>query len=455
MHKDVKKKLKQIDLEHIWHPFTQMQEYGKEEPVIIEKAYDSFLIDIDGKKYLDGTSSLWVNIHGHRRKEIDRAIIKQVKKVSHTTLLGLSNTQTICLAKKLVEITPPNLKRVFFSDNGSTGVEIALKIAFQYWQQKGESQRNKFVSFIGGYHGDTLGTVSVGGMDLFHKKYKPFLFNGFKVPYPHCYRCSKTFRLCNMACLKKLENVLEKKHDKIIGVIIEPLVQCAGGIITAPKGFLKAVSRLCKEYGVLLIADEVAVGFGRTGKMFACEHEKVRPDIMVASKGITGGYLPLAATLTTEEIYNQFLGEYDEHRTFYHGHSYTGNSLACAAALANIRIFEEDRVLESLEEKIEFLHVGLKGFNKLAHVGDIRQKGMIVGIELVEDKDSRKQYPPREQIGHKVILEARKRGLIIRPLEDVIVLMPPLSIRIKELSRILKITYDSIQAVTDRKISNF
>ncbi len=449
MHKDIKKKLKQIDLDHIWHPFTQMQEYGKEEQVIIEKAYDSFLVDIDGKKYLDGVSSLWVNIHGHRKKEIDKAIIKQIKKVSHTTLLGLSNTQTICLAKKLVEITPPNLKRVFFSDNGSTGVEIALKISFQYWQQKGESQKNKFVSFVGGYHGDTLGAVSVGGMDIFHKKYKPLLFNSFKVPYPHCYRCSKTFRLCNMACLGRLENILEQKHGKIIGVIIEPLVQCAGGIIVAPKGFLKAVSKLCKKYGVLLIADEVATGFGRTGKMFACEHEKVRPDIMVMSKGITGGYLPLAATLTTEEIYNQFLGEYDEHRTFYHGHSYSGNSLACAAALANIRIFEEDRVLESLEEKIEFLQIGLKGFNKLAHVGDIRQKGMIIGIELVEDKDRRKQYPSGAQIGHKVILEARKRGLIIRPLEDVIVLIPPLSIRIKELGQILKIIYDSIQAVTE------
>jgi len=449
VHKDIKKKLKQIDLDHIWHPFTQMQEYGKEEQVIIEKAYDSFLVDIDGKKYLDGVSSLWVNIHGHRKKEIDKAIIKQIKKVSHTTLLGLSNTQTICLAKKLVEITPPNLKRVFFSDNGSTGVEIALKISFQYWQQKGESQKNKFVSFVGGYHGDTLGAVSVGGMDIFHKKYKPLLFNSFKVPYPHCYRCSKTFRLCNMACLGRLENILEQKHGKIIGVIIEPLVQCAGGIIVAPKGFLKAVSKLCKKYGVLLIADEVATGFGRTGKMFACEHEKVRPDIMVMSKGITGGYLPLAATLTTEEIYNQFLGEYDEHRTFYHGHSYSGNSLACAAALANIRIFEEDRVLESLEEKIEFLQIGLKGFNKLAHVGDIRQKGMIIGIELVEDKDRRKQYPSGAQIGHKVILEARKRGLIIRPLEDVIVLIPPLSIRIKELGQILKIIYDSIQAVTE------
>ncbi len=449
MHKDIKKKLKQIDLDHIWHPFTQMQEYEKEEPVIIEKAYDSFLVDIDGKKYLDGVSSLWVNVHGHRKKEIDRAIIKQIKKVSHTTLLGLSNTQAICLAKKLVEITPPNLKRVFFSDNGSTGVEIALKIAFQYWQQKGESQKNKFVSFIGGYHGDTLGAVSVGGMDVFHKKYKPLLFSNFKAPYPYCYRCSKTFRLCNMACLKKLESILERKHDKIISVIIEPLVQGAGGIIIAPKGFLRAVSRLCKKHEVLLIADEVATGFGRTGKMFACEHEKVRPDIMVVSKGITGGYLPLAATLTTEEIYNQFLGEHDEYKTFYHGHSYTGNSLACAAALANISIFEEDRVLESMEEKIEFLQVGLKGFNKLAHVGEIRQKGMIVGIELVKDKDSRKQYPSGARIGHKVILEARKRGLIIRPLEDVIVLMPPLSIRIKELSHILKITYDSIQAVTE------
>ncbi|MDO9464395.1 MAG: adenosylmethionine--8-amino-7-oxononanoate transaminase [bacterium] len=449
MHKDIKKKLKQIDLDHIWHPFTQMQEYGKEEPVIIEKAYDSFLVDIDGKKYLDGVSSLWVNIHGHRRKEIDRAIIKQIKKVSHTTLLGLSNTQTICLAKKLVEITPPNLKRVFFSDNGSTGVEIALKIGFQYWQQKGELQKNKFVSFIGGYHGDTLGAVSVGGMDLFHKKYKPLLFNSFKVPCPYCYRCSKTFRLCNMACLKRLKNILEQKHEKIIGVIIEPLVQCAGGIIVAPEGFLRAVSKLCKKYGVLLIADEVATGFGRTGKMFACEHEKVKPDIMIISKGLTGGYLPLAATLVTEEIYNQFLGEYDEHRTFYHGHSYTGNSLACAAALASIRIFEEDRVLESIEEKIEFLQIGLKGFDKLAHVGDIRQKGLIAGIELVENKDSHKRYPPNRRIGHKVILEARKRGLIIRPLEDVIVLIPPLSIRIKELSQILKITYDSIKAVTE------
>jgi len=445
------KELEDLDRHLIWHPFTQMRDYMKEVPLIIEKGEGSYLIDIFGKKYLDGVSSLWVTIHGHKKREIDEAIKMQLERIAHSTLLGISNVPAIELAKELIEIVPYGLSKFFYSDNGSTAVEIALKIAFQFWKQRQNSKgRSTFLSFTNGYHGDTVGSVSLGGIDLFHEIYSPLLFPTYKAPYPYCYRClwNRSYPSCGVECLNRVEDILSAHHDEIAALVIEPMIQGAAGMITSPKGYLKGVRELTKKYDVILIADEVATGFGRTGKMFACEHEDVSPDILCLAKGITGGYLPLAATLTTEEIFEAFLGEYEEKRTFFHGHTYTGNPLACAAGLANLRLFREEKILEKLQDKIQFLSESLEGYRRLKHVGDIRQLGMMVGIELVLDKIRKEEYPFSDRIGIRVCKEARSRGLVIRPLGNIVVLMPPLSISLSELQEILSITYDSIGVVT-------
>ncbi len=446
-----KTELEKDDKQYIWHPFTQMNEYVEENPLIIEEGDGVYLKDIYGNSYIDGVSSLWVTTHGHRKKEIDEAIIEQVHKISHSTLLGLANTPSIKLAKKLIQIVPRGLEKVFFSDNGSTAVEISLKIAFQYWQQKGAKYKNKkkFLSLRNAYHGDTLGAVSVGGIDLFHNIYKPLLFKTFKATSPYCYRCElgKVFPGCKLACSKKLEKVLKSNCENIAALILEPMVQAAGGMIVSPPGYLKKVRELCTKYNVLMITDEVATGFGRTGTMFACEHEGVTPDIMAVAKGITGGYLPLAATIATKEVYNAFLGDYSEFKTFFHGHTYTGNPLASAAALASLKIFKNERVLDKLQKKILYLKERLSNFNRLSSVGNIRQCGFIVGIELVKDKTTKEPYPLEEKIGFNVTAEVRKHGVILRPLGNVIVLMPPLSITEKELARLLDVTYEAIKKV--------
>jgi adenosylmethionine-8-amino-7-oxononanoate aminotransferase len=444
------KRLEEADKRYIWHPFTQMRDYQGMEPVIIERGEGAYLIDIHGRRYLDGVSSLWVSVHGHRCEEIDRAIIEQVGKISHTTLLGLSNPPAIELAKRLVEITPAGLERVFYSDNGSTGCEIAIKMAFQYWQHRGAREKTRFISFKNAYHGDTLGAVSVGGIDLFHEAFRPLLFPVLQADAPYCYRCpvGLTWPACAMACLKSLERILKEHGEEVAALIIEPLVQGAAGMITQPPGFLSKVRELCTQYGVLMIADEVAVGFGRTGRMFACDHERVRPDLMVLAKGITGGYLPLAATLATEEVYRAFLGELHEFKTFFHGHTYTGNPLACAAALANLEVFEREKTLEQLAPKIDLLARRLERFKDLAAVGEVRQQGFMTGIELVADKETKAPFPTQERMGIRVIAEAKKRGVIIRPLGDVIVIMPPLSISEEELEALVEVVYQSIKTVT-------
>jgi adenosylmethionine-8-amino-7-oxononanoate aminotransferase len=444
------RRLAEADKRYIWHPFTQMKDYEGMEPVIIEQGEGAYLIDIQGRRYLDGVSSLWVNVHGHRCSEIDRAIIEQVGRISHTTLLGLSNPPAIELAQRLVEITPRGLERVFYSDNGSTGCEVALKMAFQYWQHRGARNKTQFISFKNAYHGDTLGAVSVGGIDLFHEAFRPLLFPVLQAEAPYCYRCPLNLSLpaCGMACLDSLERILKDHHEKVAAVIIEPLVQGAAGMILQPPGFLSGVRELCTRYEVLMIADEVAVGFGRTGRMFASDHEKVSPDVMVLAKGITGGYLPLAATLTTEEVYGAFLGEHHEFKTFFHGHTYTGNPLACAAALANLEVFARDKTLEQLAPKIDFLARQLERFKGLPAVGEVRQCGFMTGIEMVADKETKDSFPTQEKMGIKVILEARKRGVIIRPLGDVIVIMPPLSISEAELEKLVEVVYQSIKTVT-------
>ncbi len=441
------------DLRYIWHPFTQMRDYESETPIIIDRAKGAYLFDVRGKRYLDGVSSLWVTVHGHRKRAIDAAIRQQLSMVAHSTLLGLSNVPAVRLAKMLVERAPEGLSRVFYSDNGSTAVEIGLKMAFQYWQQHRSGKhgrRTRFICFDNSYHGDTIGSVGVGGIDLFHELYRPLLMDSIRVLSPYCYRCPLELdeSTCAMACIEPLEKTLEQHSDEVAALVIEPLVFAAGGIITQPEGYLRRVRELCSRFGIFMIADEVAVGMGRTGALFACEREGVAPDILATAKGLTGGYLPVAATLATDEIYEGFLGGYDEFRTMFHGHTYTGNPLGCAAAIANLEIFEREKTVKKVRSKAEFLKGLLAPLRELPHVGDIRQTGLMVGIELVKDKATREPYEPGEKIGTRVIEDARRRGMIIRPLGNVIVLMPHLTFTSGQLERMVKITRASIEAVT-------
>jgi adenosylmethionine---8-amino-7-oxononanoate aminotransferase len=428
-----------------------MQEWEQEKPLIIEKGKGSYLIDTDGKKYLDGTSSIWVNLHGHRHPTLDRATKKQLDKVAHSTLLGLSNPPAIQLARALIRIAPKGLTRVFYSDNGSTAVEVALKMAVQYWQQRRPEAgpKHTFLHLKLAYHGDTIGAVSVGNIKLFHSRFTSLLFPTVEADPPYCYRCPLRliYPSCQMACLDPIEQIIKERHRELAGFIIEPLVQAAAGMITSPPGYLKRVRELCTRYHVLLIADEVATGFGRTGKMFACQHEGVTPDLMAISKGLTGGYMPLAATLTTEEIYKGFLGTYEDFKTFFHGHSYTGNPLGCAVALANLGVFQREKTLARLQPKIKTMARLLQPLWQLPHVGDIRQRGFMAAIELVEDKKTRKPYPLKARVGHRVCGIARQRGLLLRPLGNIIVLIPPLSTSHDEIMRMVDILSDSIETL--------
>ncbi len=436
---------------YIWHPFTQMAEWEKDVPLIIERGKGVYLYDIDGKRYLDGVSSIWVNLHGHQKPAMDRAIKRQLDKIAHSTLLGLTSVPAIRLAKKLIGLAPKGLAKVFFSDNGSTAMEVALKIAFQYWHHRGKPRKTKFVSLVNAYHGDTIGSVSLGGIELFHGLYSPLLFPTVKIGAPYCYRCflNKTYPECRLACADEVKKVLVEHHNEIAAVVVEPMIQGAAGMLTWPPGYLKQIRDLCTRYHVLLIADEVFTGFGRTGTMFACEHEKVTPDLMAVAKGLTGGYLPLAATLVTQEIYDAFLGEYREFKTFFHGHSYTGNQLGCAAALANLEIFEKEGVLEELKPKIETLTQFLKPLKDHPHAGEVRQIGLIAAVELVRNRLTREPYPLEERTGYQVTKEALKRGMILRPLGNVVPLIPPLSVTIPQLKRMVSILKESIAAVTD------
>lgn len=442
--------LKTWDKQYIWHPFTQMSDWMEGDPLIIERGEGFHLIDTEGRRYIDGVSSLWVIVHGHGRKELTDAIERQAKELCHSTLLGLANVPAVVLAKKLTGILPGNLTKVFYSDNGSTSVEIAVKMSYQYWQQMGQKKKKKFISFKNAYHGDTIGSVSIGGIDLFHKVYRPLLFSSFKAPSPYCYRCSLklTKDACGMACIGQFEEMVKKHRDEVCAVIIEPLVQGAAGMLTQPDGFLNRIWKIARENGLHFITDEVATGFGRTGKMFACEHENIEPDFICLAKGITGGYLPLAATVTTDEIFRGFLGRFDECKTFFHGHTYTGNPVAAAVAVENLALFERERTIEKMGHKVTLLRNELKHFEDLPQVGEIRQRGFMVGIELVKNQKTKKPYPASAKIGQKVTLAARRRGVIIRPLGDVIVLMPPPAIDEATLKELAGITYDSIQEAT-------
>jgi adenosylmethionine-8-amino-7-oxononanoate aminotransferase len=443
--KDSTRKLAALDGKYVWHPFTQMADWLASEPVIIDSAEGFFLRDTDGRRYIDAVSSLWCNVHGHRVKKIDEAIKAQLDRVAHSTLLGLGQSRSIELAKKLLAVAPFNLKKVFYSDSGATAVEVALKIAFQYFYNKGRRRRTKFIALEGSYHGDTIGAVSVGGIGTFRSIFRPLLFEAFFVPSPHPYRFDGTSSQCVQHSLEEIERLLKNRGDEIAAVIVEPLVQAAGGMIVHPPGFLQGVRKLTERYGILLIADEVATGFGRTGEMFACQKENVEPDIMCLAKGITGGYLPLAATLTTHEIFDAFLGAPAEHKTFYHGHTYTGNALACAAAIASLELFEENNLIASLEPKIQLMRQFLQRVAPLPFVGDVRQCGMMGAIEIVRDKQSKESFPYHYQVGAKLCLAMRSRAVMMRPLADCIVIMPPIAIEMTLLEKLLTVITEAVQ----------
>jgi adenosylmethionine-8-amino-7-oxononanoate aminotransferase len=430
--------LKRWDREIVWHAFTQMQEY---EPWIFHRAHGRTLVDIDGREYLDGVSSLWCNIHGHAHPRLDAALRDQLERVAHTTLLGSSNPTTIRLAQRLTEVAPEGLNRVFFSDDGATAVEVALKMAFQYWQQRADPrpEKTRFVCFNEAYHGDTLGSVSVGGVERFHQMFDPLLFDPIRMPVPDADHLPPGVGP-QLACdhyLRAMSELLQRDHHQIAAVVIEPLVQAAAGMLMQPRGFLKGLRRLTRKWDVLLIADEVAVGFGRTGTMFACEQEDVTPDFLCLAKGITGGYLPLAATLTTTEVWNAFLGSYADSKTFYHGHTYGGNPLGAAVALASLDVFREEQTLERLPEKVDRLKTHLERIGQLPHVGNVRQRGLIAGIEMVQDREKMVAYPWSEKRGIRACRHARQLGVFLRPLGNVMVIMPPLAVTLDELDRIV------------------
>jgi adenosylmethionine-8-amino-7-oxononanoate aminotransferase len=446
------RRLWQSDHAHLWHPFTQMQDWLAEEPLIVDAADGVFLVDTLGNPYLDGVSSLWCNVHGHRVPEIDEAIRAQLGRIGHSTLLGLASTASIECAEALAAIVPPGLTRVFFSDSGATAVEIALKMAFQHHQLRGDLERTEFVALRGGYHGDTIGAVSLGGIDLFHRIFAPLLFPVRRAPQPYCYRCplGKEWPGCGMACADEVEKVFAERPGKIAALVLEPVMQGADGMIAQPPGYVRRMREICDRHGALLVCDEVATGFGRTGTMFAVEQEGVVPDILTVAKGITGGYLPLAATVTTERVFESFLGPYEAKRTFFHGHTYAGNPLACAAAIASMRLLREGKVIEALPARIAALTRALEPARGMEHVGEIRQRGLMVGIELVRDRATKEEYGYDLRAGHEVCMEARRHGAVLRPLGNVVVLMPPLAMGERLLAELAAIALAAIEKVTAR-----
>ena len=439
------------DHQYLWHPFTQMREWLAEPPLFIERGEGNYLVDTEGRRYLDGVSSLWCNVHGHRKRELDEALSAQCERIAHSTMLGLSNVPATVLAKRLAELTPAPLTRVFYSDAGATAVEIALKLALQYWQLRGQPRRTRFVALTEGYHGDTLGAVAVGYSETFHRFFRPVLMPALRIDPPHVlrWRRGESPEHALAKALTDAERVFHAHGGEIAALIVEPLMQGAAGMWAQPIGYLPALRDLAHRHGALLICDEVATGFGRTGRMFAVDHEGIEPDLLCLGKGITGGYLPLAATLASEEIFTAFLAPYEEFEAFFHGHTYTGNPLAAAVAIANLDLFESENVVARVQERTaQMAGMLVELGDRLPHIGDIRQWGLMVGIELVRDRAARTPYDPADRIGVRVIREARQRGIILRPLGNVIILMPPLSIAADELEWLVRVTAESIEQAT-------
>ena len=436
------------DREHVWHAFTQMEEY---EPLLIERGAGAWLVDTAGKRYLDGSASMWCNVHGHRHPRLDAALADQVARVAHTTNLGLSNPTTVAFARRLVEVAPTGLEKVFFSGDGSSAIEAALKMALQYWRQADPPQpaRTRFVAIGEAYHGDTLGAIGVGGVDRFTAMFAPLTFESIRLPSPGG-PCPATGRPAPSLgeSLAALDRILTEHVGTVAAVIMEPLVQMAAGIYVHPPGFLRGVREITARHGVLLILDEVATGFGRTGTLFACEQEQVTPDFLCLAKGLTAGYLPMAATLTTAAVWRAFLGTHAERKTFFHGHTYGGNPLAAAVGLASLDIFRDERVLASLPPKITRLQAHCERLARLDHVGAVRQCGLVAGLDLVADKHTGAPYPWGEKRGTRACLAARPHGALVRQLGDTVVVMPPLCITLDELDLLLDAVEAGIRAAT-------
>ncbi|QDV27917.1 adenosylmethionine--8-amino-7-oxononanoate transaminase [Aureliella helgolandensis] len=427
-----------VDREHCWHAFTQMAEY---EPLLVDRAEGVWLYDHQGRALLDGISSMWCNVHGHRHPKIDAAIRGQLDRVAHVTSLGMSNSTTIELTRRLVEVTPQGLDCIFYSSDGSSAVEVALKMAFQYWRQRAEPEpeRSLFLAVGNAYHGDTLGSVSVGGVSRFHAMFDPLLFDVLRGPCPDTYRLPEGVR-AEDACqhyLDQYEDLLNRFSGRIAALVVEPLVQGAAGLVMHPAQFLSGLRKLTREHGVLLIADEIAVGMGRTGKLWACEWEQVEPDFLCTGKGLSGGYLPVAATLTTREVWNAFLGDYAESKSFFHGHTFGGNPLGCAASLATLDLFEEEQTLQNVLRQGAYLEECLADLREHRHVGDVRCRGLVAAVELVENQHSQRGYEWSQRRGHLACQAAMERGVWLRPLGNVIVIMPPLCCTAEHIDQIV------------------
>jgi adenosylmethionine-8-amino-7-oxononanoate aminotransferase len=435
--------LQQKDRRYLWHPYTQMKDYADRDLIMIDRAEGIRLYDKNGRAYYDTISSWWCIVHGHNHPTIKNALRTQLEQLEQVLFAGITHEPGILLAEQLIELTPDRLTKVFYSDNGSTACEIAIKMSLQYWQQSGHPQRRRLVALERGYHGDTIGTMSLGGVPEFHRAFADLLFESYRLPSPYCYRCGfgQVPGQCDCECLAPFRQLLAEKGETIAAFILEPLIQAAGGMIVYPPAYLREAAALAREYGVHLILDEVATGFGRTGKMFALEHAGVAPDFLCLSKGLTGGFLPMAATLTTEEIYQAFYADYREGRTFFHGHTFTGNPLAAAASLGSLQVFREEETLQKLPDKVAHLHRRMERFRELPWVGDLRRLGMIAALELVKDRESRKEFLPEERVGWPIYLKGLEEGLLLRPLGNIIYLWLPLSVTIEEIDEITEKTW--------------
>lgn len=462
-------KLAKLDQQFVWHPFTQMRDWLKREPIVIQSGQGAVLRDVRGRQYLDANASIWTNLHGHNHPKINGAITRQLKKIAHSSALGLANEPASLLSKKLVtvanpkpETQPPLLNKVFFSDDGSTALEVALKLAFEFSKRAKKAAQPKFLSLQGAYHGDTVGAVSLGHIDLFHKAFSKLLFPSDSVMSPYCYRCpfnrakperddARNYRKCQWECIDKVEQKFaarKKKGRSYSAFVFEPLIQGAAGMVPQPDGWLKQAAAIARTHGALLIADEVMTGFGRTGSLFACHRESVQPDFLCLAKGLTGGYLPMAATLASQKIFDAFLGEYQEFKTFFHGHSYTANQLGAASALASLEMLQSKASAQARKKLESHLREELKSLWSLPKVGDVRQVGLVAGIELVKDWRTREPFDLRDRAGIRVCEAMAARGVLTRPIGNVIVLMPPYCTTPAQLKKMVAVLRDVIRLKT-------
>ncbi|MFJ7405499.1 MULTISPECIES: adenosylmethionine--8-amino-7-oxononanoate transaminase [unclassified Lysinibacillus] len=445
--KQVLTELQETDLQHVWHPCSQMKDYEDFPPIVIKKGQGVWLYDEKNHRYLDAVSSWWVNLFGHANPRISQALSEQAFTLEHVIFANFSHVPAIKLAQKLVALSPHSLQKVFFADNGSSAIEIALKMSFQYHMQIGKTTKKRFLALTDAYHGETLGALSVGGVDLYNEVYQPLLLDTVRAQGPDCFRCpfNKNPQSCDAQCIQFVEEELIMHHKEITAVIIEPLIQAAAGMKMYPVIYLRRLRELCTTYDVHLIADEIAVGFGRTGTLFACEQAEISPDFMCLSKGLTGGYLPLSVVLTTNEVYQAFYDDYATMKAFLHSHSYTGNTLACRVALEVLSIFEEEHYIDIVQDKGERMRkLAVQAFSELPFVGEYRQVGFVGAIELVANRDRKEPLPSEERIGYQIYKRALKKGLLIRPLGNILYFMPPYIITDEEMQFMIQTTKETI-----------